>query len=246
MGKLMELVNEQFRSDAVTTSIQKESFYIRLIKKSFYLFCHIIFKFYCPLKIKGKEFLPHTPFILCSNHCSHMDSVVLILSSGLSYSSFGMIAAKDYFFEQAKNKGFSKILDLIPISRKCTKKSLIEDLAACKSFISNGERNLIIFPEGTRSLTGIMGDFKRGIAMIAIELGISIVPVYIKGTHRALPKGSFFPKPGRIQVLIDKPIDTSQYKASIESKEGYLNYRKLTKQLEKSILMLKEQHDTSQ
>ena len=69
------------------------------------------------------------------------------------------------------------------------------------------KRNLIIFPEGTRTKDGKMGDFKKTFAILSRELNIPVVPVTINGAFKALPKGSFFPKPfKKIKVEFHKPI----------------------------------------
>ena len=58
--------------------LEKPSLLSRAIKKIFEIYCKILFKIYCPLKVKGKENIPGSSFIFCSNHNSHMDSGVLI------------------------------------------------------------------------------------------------------------------------------------------------------------------------
>ncbi|MEE3199098.1 MAG: lysophospholipid acyltransferase family protein, partial [Planctomycetota bacterium] len=59
-----------------------------------------------------------------------------------------------------------------------------------------GKRNLIIYPEGTRSRDGTMGNFKRGPAVVAVELGIPIVPAWVEGSHKCWPKGKILIRPG--------------------------------------------------
>jgi long-chain acyl-CoA synthetase len=68
-------------------------------------------------------------------------------------------------------------------------------------------RSLIIFPEGTRTLTGEMGEFKKTFAILSSELNIPIVPVSIAGAFKALPKGSHFPRPWtKIEIDFLKPV----------------------------------------
>jgi len=69
----------------------------RFIKKLFELFCKAVFMSYCPLQVNGRENIPATSFIFCSNHSSHMDSGVLMGASGLPFRQFGLMAAKEYF-----------------------------------------------------------------------------------------------------------------------------------------------------
>jgi 1-acyl-sn-glycerol-3-phosphate acyltransferase len=74
-----------------------------------------------------------------------------------------------------------------------------------------GGKSLAVFPEGSRSPDGRLREFKAGAFKIAMRAGVPIVPVTIRGTHRNLPKGSLAPRPGRVQVIIGKPIDTADY-----------------------------------
>lgn len=226
----------QLNSDRVLHT-QNNRMLPNFVKTIFYWFCRILFKIYCPLSVNGIEHLPPSPFIICSNHCSHMDSVVLMLSTQLSFNNFGMIAAKDYFFKKNKSQFFNSILNLIPINRKCTSQSLLENISICQSFTKRN-RNLIIYPEGTRSLSGEMGQFKRGLALIATELEIPIIPVHIQGTFEAMPKGKFFPKPKRISVMIGEAL----YSQSSKNKSKREHYTLLTQQLRASIDNLKERH----
>jgi long-chain acyl-CoA synthetase len=55
--------------------------------------------------------------------------------------------------------------------------------------------NLIIFPEGTRTKNGTIGEFKRTFAILSKELNVPIIPVAISGSYMAMPTGTHFPKP---------------------------------------------------
>lgn len=66
--------------------------------------------------------------------------------------------------------------------------------------------SLVIFPEGTRSSDGKIGDFKRGAFMLAGEFRLPVVPVSIKGSFEVMPKNSYFPKWGKIKLIIHDPI----------------------------------------
>lgn len=179
----------------------------RLFKHAFELYCRVFFRLYCPLKVEGRSRLPSPPYILCSNHNSHMDSALLMLAAGSGFNSFGLTAAKDYFFNNASRRFFLNLfMNLIPIERKFSHESFVEYLAATRAFLDVGGRNLIIYPEGTRSLDGSIGNFKRGPAVVAVELGIPIVPACIEGSHKCWAKGKKFIRPGRVKVTIGEPV----------------------------------------
>jgi long-chain acyl-CoA synthetase len=70
----------------------------------------------------------------------------------------------------------------------------------------------LIFPEGTRSANGNIGQFKKTFAILSRELNIPVVPVAIKGASDALPKGSIFPRPlKKVQVEFLEPLYPENY-----------------------------------
>lgn len=208
----------------------------RFIKKLFEIFCKTVFVSYCPLTVEGRENIPASSFIFCSNHSSHMDSGVLMGASGLPFKQFGLMAAKEYFFSnKIRRISLNLLMNLIPIDRKTNHNSIVQSLAACREFTRNGNRNIIIYPEGTRSVTGKMGKFKKGPAMIATELGIPIVPAYLYGTYQAMPKGSKFIMPHKLHVVIGKPIEPGDYLAGGDGTTHKHVYDRITEDLEQSI-----------
>lgn len=66
--------------------------------------------------------------------------------------------------------------------------------------------SLVIFPEGTRTKTGELGDFKRGAFMLAAEFRLPVVPLSIQGAYDIMPKDSYFPRSGKILLTIHAPI----------------------------------------
>mgnify|MGYP001185168482 CR=1 FL=1 len=207
--------------------------------KAFELFCRGLFNLYCPLKVIGRENLPSPPFMFCSNHCSHMDSAALMYAGGEDFDRYGMVAAKDYFFDNQKRNSFlSKLMNLIPADRGARRASIVKLMVACREFTRHENRSLIIYPEGTRSKTGEIAPMKKGPAMIAATLGLPIVPVYIKGTHHAYPKGGRIIKPARIRVCIGEPIDPNRFQE--EHGSGKTIYTAITLEMENRIHKLKE------
>jgi 1-acyl-sn-glycerol-3-phosphate acyltransferase len=76
-------------------------------------------------------------------------------------------------------------------------------------------RSLAVFPEGTRTPDGRLQEFKPGAFKIAIKAGVPIVPVAIRGAFALLPKTSLAPIPGTIDVFIQEPIDTTDYRDNV-------------------------------
>lgn len=168
---------------------------------SFELFCRTFFTLYAPLKVEGWHHLPKEPFLLCSNHSSHADSAALMTASRRSFREFALLGASDYFFRSTGRLWLlSKLMNIIPIERRPGPRSLSGCLAECRHFLSKNGQVLILYPEGTRSSDGEMQEFKGGVGWLANELRIPIVPTYVEGTHRILPKGRSVPRPYPVSV----------------------------------------------
>jgi len=73
---------------------------------------------------------------------------------------------------------------------------------------SNG-LSLIIFPEGTRSPTGMMGKFKGGSIMLAMQAGLPIVPISVIGSRHVMKKGELTTRPGQVTLIVHEPIETA-------------------------------------
>jgi 1-acyl-sn-glycerol-3-phosphate acyltransferase len=173
----------------------------------FQAFCRAFFTCYCRLTIAGQRYLPASPFIICSNHTSHIDSAVLMTASGLPFSAFAMLGASDYFFESRRTRFVvSRFMNVIPIDRHAQHKSLRRSLAMCEEFLQRRRGNLILYPEGTRSCNGELQTFKKGAGLFAVDLGVPVVPAHIEGARRILAKGEFMPRPGAVTVRFGEPI----------------------------------------
>jgi 1-acyl-sn-glycerol-3-phosphate acyltransferase len=164
-------------------------------------FCRTFFTCYSPLTVEGRHCLPDGPFLLCSNHSSHADSAALMTATGRSFRSFALLGASDYFFHTRGVRWVvSSLMNVIPIDRRPGLRSLAISLAACRQFVEQSGGSLILYPEGTRSPDGEMQAFKSGVGLFALELGLPVVPAYIEGTHRILPKGRYLPRFGAVTV----------------------------------------------
>ena len=125
-------------------------------------------------------------------------------------------------------------MNLIPVDRASNKDkelSIKDSEALCDAFMKYEQRNLILFPEGTRGNPGELLPFKKGAARFALNLNKPILPAVIYGSHKIWPRGKvFFGLPSRIRVFILEPI----YPASFLSghnpteKEIAVSYTHLT------------------
>ena len=220
----------------------KQAFYFKIFKVLFYYYSRIVFTLYAPLKVFGRENLPDKSFIFCSNHNSHMDVAVLAASAKKNFNHFGMLAARDYWFDSwIKRTLVNTVMNLVPVDRKSSKirKLSIDDtIRRCRSFMDYGQRSLIMFPEGTRGEPGKILPFKKGAATFSIKLDKPILPAVIYGSHKIWPRGKiFFGLPTKIHVYILDPIYPSSFleRANPSEEEVGEAIEKITLQLEKQI-----------
>lgn len=87
--------------------------------------------------------------------------------------------------------------------------SIRETIDSARSQLKDG-MSLVIFPEGTRSIDGKMGDFKRGAFMLAGEFRLPVVPLSIQGAYEIMPKDTYFPRAGKIILTIHRPIEPGE------------------------------------
>jgi long-chain acyl-CoA synthetase len=156
-------------------------------------FTNIIFKIVFILtyryRYRGIHNIPDEPCIIVANHQSFIDGI--LISSTLRTKT----SSKTYFFAKEKHwKNF--IMNFLARNNNVIlmdiNKNLREALQKLSYVLSNG-KNVIIFPEGTRSKNGIQ-DFKETFAILSKELNVPIVPVVIYGSDRASFKKIKFPR----------------------------------------------------
>jgi 1-acyl-sn-glycerol-3-phosphate acyltransferase len=141
-----------------------------------------------PTTVRGDEHLRHldAPVIFAANHASHLDTPLLLTTLPVRFRHRTVVgAATDYFFDRRwKAAVWSLTLAAIPIERaRVNRRSA--DVAAD---LLEDNWNLVIFPEGGRSTDGWAQEFRAGAAYLSLRTGAPVVPVYLHGTRRILPK----------------------------------------------------------
>jgi 1-acyl-sn-glycerol-3-phosphate acyltransferase len=165
-------------------------------------------RFFFGLNTIGAQNLPlHGPAILVANHNSHVDTLVLLCSfPSRLIGKLRPVAAADHFLGDPISSWFSRrVVGIIPLKRTGATRG--EDvLAEAKSALLDGDI-LIVFPEGTRGAPEELGAFKAGVARLAEAApDVPIVPIFIQGAGRALPRGSKIPVPFDITIVIGQPL----------------------------------------
>ena len=151
-----------------------------------------LYERYLDTAVHGTAYVP--PFggyIVAANHASHLDTGLVKHALGEQGEVLVALAAKDYFFEDPVRRAyFENFTNLVPMERHG---SLRESLRLAAEVIEQGYI-LLIFPEGTRSDTGVMADFKPSLGYLAMTNKCGILPMFLAGTYDAMPKGKYLPK----------------------------------------------------
>ncbi len=142
--------------------------------------------------IEGQVNVPqHVNFIVAPNHASHIDTGLVKRALGKETAEQTVaVAAADYWFDTKYKRAYmNNFTTLVPIERSG---SLRQSLRHVTRILHEGY-NALIFPEGTRSLTGEIAEFKPVIGYLALNQKIGILPIYLWGTFEAYPKGMTIP-----------------------------------------------------
>lgn len=155
-------------------------------------------------QVQGDEvFQRVSQFILVANHTSHLDTICLLAAlppaqRNRCYSA----AAEDYFYTHVCKEQIARLLaNTFPFRRH---EDVQRSLEACARILERGD-SLIFFPEGTRSTTGELQRFRKGIGLLVQGKPYPVIPAYLRGTYEALAKGKFRPRKAAIHLHVGSP-----------------------------------------
>ncbi|HFD32599.1 MAG TPA: HAD-IB family hydrolase [Gammaproteobacteria bacterium] len=180
---------------------------------------------------KGLQHIPKNKgAILIANHTSYLDHYVIGLIVSLYYRRRVRFLAKKQHFETPFQKWIHELLGAFPIDRDNGGKDGLKNVV---ERLKNNEI-VLIYPEGTRSVDGLMKEFKPGVLHTHFKSGCDIIPVGINGAFQVLPSGKLFPRFARISLKFGAPI-SFLYNESLprgnERKEMLLGLHKTVKDL---------------
>ena len=156
--------------------------------------CWVYTIFCLPMKVTGRENIPkHGGFILACNHTSYLDPVIFGIACPMPLN----FMARDTLF---KNKLFGwmlKHVNAFPLKRNSA------DIGAIKEALArlNNGGVILLFPEGTRSTDGKVAEGLEGVGFLARKSRVPVIPAFVLGTEKAMPKGAKFIKPARLCIV---------------------------------------------
>ncbi|MBN1350281.1 1-acyl-sn-glycerol-3-phosphate acyltransferase [candidate division KSB1 bacterium] len=202
----------------------KVPFFYKLSQRVVFIFLKLFFR----LQIRGEQNVPgEGRIILASNHIAALDPPVI----GASTRRMLFYLAKKELFSVPVLKSVIKRLNAIPVDRGAG------DIKAIKIFTHalNNDNAALLFPEGTRSRDGNLGEAKEGIGMIALKTNSDIIPCLISGTDNL--KQNFLKKNG-ISITFGNCINIEPYKNMVLPKRDI--YKKISQDVLNAIKQLKD------
>lgn len=189
-----------------------------IVYRLFNLFCRVfmrleVYEIQHLHDLANKRQTSETTFIICPNHQSFLDPFVLC--STYPYKVFANIfhVGASEFFQSAIMRFVASMLKVIPIDPDT---QLLKAMKAGAVGLRN-RKILNIYPEGERAFDGHLHRFKKGAAILSLELGLPILPVAIDGLYKVWPRGTLKIRPAKVRIKFGKPIYPAEVFRSIDS-----------------------------
>lgn len=158
------------------------------------------------VRVMGREHIePGTTYVMVSNHQSMVDILVVFLL----FTHFKWVSKAELF--NLPFIGWNMYLNRYVRLHRGRSDSIKKMYRACERHLNEGS-SVFLFPEGTRSETGVMRPFKDGAFVLATRLGVPILPIAIRGSRDALPKNSLnFHGRTDVEIEVLAPIPPTEF-----------------------------------
>jgi long-chain acyl-CoA synthetase len=178
---------------------------MRLARRVLFFTNRIVMRTLFHVEAKGLDRLPEDgQFVFAPNHTSYLDTPALAAvfsDARLTQTYWGGWAA--IVTRNPFTRFIGRLANAVPIDPE---RGAISSLAF-GAVVLKQKANIVWFPEGGLSPTGKLQPFKPGIGMVLERFPVTIVPVFIAGTHEALPVGRVFPSLRKIRITFGEPLD---------------------------------------
>ncbi|PRQ04090.1 Long-chain-fatty-acid--CoA ligase [Enhygromyxa salina] len=190
------------------------------------------------VKISGKANIPHNRHtLIVANHASHLDMGLAKYALGGYGSKIVALAAEDYFFKNKWMRAyFENFTNMGALDRRSGLRKAIEQAG---EHISRG-RTVLIFPEGTRSTDGVMKEFMPLIGHLVLNYNVDVLPLWLGGTHKALPKGASVPRKRSVEVRIGPPLTIEQLETRVAGMKRSDAYREVAHLAHRAVAALRD------
>ncbi|MBP7706986.1 MAG: 1-acyl-sn-glycerol-3-phosphate acyltransferase [Candidatus Aminicenantes bacterium] len=157
------------------------------------------------LDVSGAAALaPGTPRIYMPNHTSFLDGPLVMLA----IPGAARVILKRSILRVPLVGTAMRFVGFVPVDRRGVEGGK-KSIARAAAFMKERGYSYLIFPEGTRSLDGRLGPFRRGGFFLALETGAPIVPVTVTGSGELMPKGRSTARPGRVGIVFHEALPTA-------------------------------------
>jgi len=203
-----------------------------------YHFFHVIvrpmFRALFKFEVTGSENIPSRDgTLLMINHASYLDPIFI----GAAVKRSIHYMARSTLFKPGFIKWFLMNMNAFPVHLGSPDRSAIKRALQLLS----DSKVLLIFPEGTRSVDGSLGKAQDGVGFIAYRANVNVIPVFLNGTQKALPRKAKMLKTAKISVHFGKPIDMDFYRKMEPSRQ---TYSKIGEEIMLRIAELKNEYNT--
>jgi long-chain acyl-CoA synthetase len=192
------------------------------------------------VKITGKANIPYNRHTLVvANHASHLDMGLAKSALGSYGEKIVALAAEDYFFTNKWMRAyFENFTNMAALDRRSGLRKAIEQAG---EHISRG-RTVLIFPEGTRSADGVMTEFMPLVGHLVLNYKVDVLPLWLGGTHKALPKGASIPIPRKrhVEVRIGPPLTVEQLEVRVTGMKRSDAYREVARLAHDAVAALRD------
>ncbi len=180
------------------------------------------------LEVRGREHVPASgPVLLVSNHASLLDPPFV---GGAAPRELYFLAKEELFRVPLLGR-LIRGVNARPVRRDGSDSRALK---MALRLLGEG-RALLVFPEGTRGVG--LREGKPGVGMLAVVSGAPVVPVYVSGTGRALPRGRVMPRLGKVRVCFGPPL---YFKGGADERRKE-RYREATQEMMRAIAQLRDQ-----